>query len=99
KDLRQHFQRLISLRKTSSSLTGHEIEIVYAEGRSLAYSRGPDTLVLINANSKSWKFKSDVYNSSNWEVAFRSHDKNQGFHLFPMSTTVLTKERSKVSEF
>ena len=93
-DLRQMFQQLISLRKTTLALTGHKIEILHAEGRSFAFSRGPDTLVIINADSQPWRFTSDVHVPSNWEIVFQSHENNQGFQLVRMSTTVLTRIQS-----
>lgn len=92
--LRQSFQNLIALRKATPSLNGSEIEILHAEGRALAFTRGPEALVLINAHSDPWTFESDVYNSSDWEIAYRSHGENQGLHLLPVSTTVLIKTRS-----
>lgn len=90
-DLREHFQELIALRKSIPSLISHDIEILFAEGRSLAFTRGPETLILVNASSDTWTFSPEGNSVSNWEIAYRSNNENQGFQLAPFSTSFLMK--------
>ena len=90
-DLRAHFQQLIALRRAHPALAAAEIEIIHAEGRTLAYTRGSDALVLVNAGTEPWTFAADGFAAQDWTLAYQSNAENQGFTVAGGAASVLLR--------
>lgn len=85
--LRADVQRLIALRKNYPSLTGHEITVVHSEGRRLAYLRGEDILVLVNADKDVWQRDT----REGWTEIYSTHPNSTGTMLEPFSAMILSR--------
>ena len=88
--LQNHYRKLISIRKTTSDLTGHEIEVIFKNKHAFALRRGTQTLVLVNAGKNMQKFDLEELAKSGWNLRYRSNEKNSVFGLQPFSANILT---------
>ncbi len=71
-NLRQMFAQLIALRKTTASLRGGDIEVVYSDADILIYRRGEDALVTVNRNEEAASVEAEGLPGGSWERVFSS---------------------------
>ena len=92
-NLRHHFHSLVRLRQSFPRLASKEIKIVHAEGRTLAYTRGSDLLVLVNAGEKNWGFGIKEFPESEWTAVYQTNDSEAAFLLPPVAAAVFSRTR------
>jgi glycosidase len=92
-DLKRHFQGLVQLRHSLPELASNATEIVHADGRSLAFTRGSDLLVLINASEKKWAFGSNEFPESEWTAVYQTKGSEAAFLLPPVAAAIFSRKR------
>lgn len=91
-ELRDHFQKLPQLRRQHPALASNQSEIVVAESRSFAYTRGEDMLVVINASEDSWSFEHGDFKQSDWGVVYASNEAAEVFVMPPKSAAIFQRK-------
>ena len=90
-DLRGYFQDLAHLRRLFPELASNATEIVHADGRTLAYTRGSELLVLVNAGDDDWTFRSSELPEGEWTSVYQTKHSDGAFKIPPVSAAIFSR--------
>lgn len=93
-ELMAHFQDLIQIRRNFSALASNATEIVHADGWTLAFMRGSDMLVIVNAGDEDFDFSSGNFPADAWTSVYQTKQSDGVLTIPPVSAAIFSRAGS-----
>ena len=93
-ELMAHFQDLIQIRQNFPALASNATEIVHADGWTLAFMRGSDMLVIVNAGDEDLVFSSGNLPADAWTSLYQTKQSDGALTIPPVSAAIFSRAGS-----